>query len=341
MATETVPASDDVALAEIHELAVQLGDTPGRNKLMTELGWGASRSSRLLKLYADQSGDRSAPDGQTDQTEARQSAPARDGRSADVADGQSSAGPSVVDGGAEPGPGSSGDPVRDRSAQATPQTEPDRTQGQSAPRSGAQAPGAPTVPDQSPGPRTAAADRAPGVGRTGGPQQTAPVWTPIEGTGPVEQSAGRPGRVDRGQPWGLIAATLAISLSAFVAVWGGWVGLGELAGFGTVNLLPGFGGGLHVNLAITLPIGIEAYAAAALYVAVAGLVAGRARWFAATSAGVALLLGAFGQAAYHLLEARGVEVAPDGIVVFVSVLPVFVLGAAGVLLHLVLEARKS
>src|SRR5690554_2080879 len=145
------------------------------------------------------------------------------------------------------------------------------------------------------------------------------------------------------KPWGLIIAILAISLSAFTAVWGGWVGLGRMVGFGKVNLLPGFvadGGWATIDLAITLPIGIEAYAASALYVAVAGLVRGGGRWFAGGSAGLSLALGAFGQAAYHVLDAQGRTVAPEWIVVFVSVLPVVVLGMAGVLLHLVLEERK-
>ena len=147
---------------------------------------------------------------------------------------------------------------------------------------------------------------------------------------------------DRPQAVGLIIAILAISLSAFTAVWR-MAGLGRMVGFGKVNLLPGFvadGGWATIDLAITLPIGIEAYAASALYVAVAGLVRGGSRWFAGGSAGLSLALGAFGQAAYHVLDAQGRTVAPEWIVVFVSVLPVVVLGMAGVLLHLVLEERK-
>lgn len=364
MATETVPASDDVALAEIADLAARLGETPGRNKLMDELGWGASRSSRLLKLYRDQS----SPDEQTDDAGPRQSALAgqpalqtgETARTGPVAqsdagvDHQTAPGPRTVDRPSDAGPTSataqSPPPVRAQSAQATPQTTATGPEVQTPRQSDGRAQSAPADGGQTGRGRTGELDRTPAADQAGqtvpsrprqsGPApQTAPVWTPIPQTGPAEHPSDRTGRVDR-QPWGLITATLAISLSAFVAVWGGWVGLGKMAGFGTVNLLPGIGNGLMVNLAITLPIGIEAYAAAALYVAVAGIVAGRARWFAALSAGTALMLGAFGQAAFHLLEARGVKVAPDGIVVFVSVLPVFVLGAAGVLLHLVLEARK-
>ncbi|GAA3740037.1 hypothetical protein [Salinactinospora qingdaonensis] len=126
-----------------------------------------------------------------------------------------------------------------------------------------------------------------------------------------------------------------VAASAFVAIWGGWVGLGTLAGFGPVNLLPGIGEGLTVDLAITLPLGVEAFAAIALYVAVSGIVAGGARVFAWCSAAGALMVGAFGQATYHLLTAeRQPHAAPMPVVVFVSVLPVAVLGLSSVLLHL-------
>src|SRR6266576_1870997 len=54
-----------------------------------------------------------------------------------------------------------------------------------------------------------------------------------------------------------------IAAPAAVAIWSGWVGLGELCGFGPVRLLPGITG-WTLNTAITLPIGVEAYAAYAL-----------------------------------------------------------------------------
>src|SRR5690606_18626891 len=202
------------------------------------------------------------------------------------------------------------------------------------------------VADRSGGPGEAAGlvDRSGGVVRDevdqSGPVEAAgePVRSGLGEAGPVveAQQAGdadpRSGAGPDRKPWGLIIAILAISLSAFIAVWGGWVGLGRMVGFGKVNLLPGFvadGGWATIDLAITLPIGIEAYAASALYVAVAGLVRGGSRWFAGTSAGLSLALGAFGQAAYHVLDAQGRTVAPEWIVVFVSVLPVVVLGMAG------------
>jgi hypothetical protein len=64
---------------------------------------------------------------------------------------------------------------------------------------------------------------------------------------------------------------------AAVAIWGGWVGLGELAGFGPVRLLPGIADQIVINTAITLPIGMEVYAAYALYVWLSGKARGRAR----------------------------------------------------------------
>ncbi|WP_435112378.1 hypothetical protein [Nocardiopsis synnemataformans] len=236
-------------------------------------------------------------------------------------------------------------PVR-QSAQASPQTSPDPVRPASPPvRTAATVPEDPAQPS----PALPQSDGGP-VSQSGPAVEPAPVRQSTvdrdtdQSDGPAvreeaNQSGGRSAGPDR-PPYGLIVATLAISLSAFTAVWGGWVGLGRMVGFGPVNLLPGIGDGLIVDLAITLPIGIEAYAAAALWVAVGGLVHGKGRWFAGVSAATALGLGAFGQAVYHLLEAQGKHTAPDWVVVFVSVLPVVVLGAAGVLLHLVMEGRK-
>lgn len=137
--------------------------------------------------------------------------------------------------------------------------------------------------------------------------------------------------------WILRGAVALVAVSAFVAIWGGWVGLGRLAGFGPVDLLPGVPGGPYeVDLSITLPLGVEAFAAIALYVAVSGLVEGGARTFAWVAAIGSLGLGMFGQAAYHLLTAQehGAGATPTWVVVFVSVLPVLVLGLASLLLHL-------
>jgi hypothetical protein len=123
-------------------------------------------------------------------------------------------------------------------------------------------------------------------------------------------------------------------LPASVAIWSGWVGLGEKAGFGPVQLLPGIAN-VEINTAITLPIGMEVYSAYALYVWLSGKARGRALRFARFSAIVALLVGALGQVAYHVLEAAGVGVAPWGITAAVACLPVGVVGLGAALAHMV------
>lgn len=125
-----------------------------------------------------------------------------------------------------------------------------------------------------------------------------------------------------------------LMLPASVAIWGGWVGLGEKAGFGKVNLLPGIAN-IEVNTAITLPIGMEVYAAYALYVWLSGRARGKALKFAKWSAIIALVVGALGQIAYHIMEAAGVVTAPWQITAAVACLPVAVLGMGAALAHMV------
>jgi hypothetical protein len=126
-----------------------------------------------------------------------------------------------------------------------------------------------------------------------------------------------------------------LAAPAGVAIWSGWVGLGELAGFGVVHPLPGIWDDFELNTAITLPIGVEAYAAYALRAWLAGGHApSRARTFAKRSAIGALILGALGQVAYHLLAAAEVPTAPWWITTLVACLPVAVLGMGAALAHL-------
>lgn len=132
------------------------------------------------------------------------------------------------------------------------------------------------------------------------------------------------------RPWPLIV----IAAPAAVAIWSGWVGLGGMCGFGPVNLLPGIGDGFFVNTAITLPVGIESYGAYALSVWLRGRSSERTRLFARRSAIGALLLGCFGQVAYHLLAAAHWTEAPWPVVVAVSCLPVITLFFAATLMHL-------
>jgi hypothetical protein len=129
---------------------------------------------------------------------------------------------------------------------------------------------------------------------------------------------------------------LIIAAGAFVAIWSGWVGLGRLTGFGSVALLPGIADEWVINSAITLPLGVEAYAAFALWVWLSDApVAPRARRFARWSALGALTYGAAGQIAYHLLNAAGMAAAPWQITVLVACLPVVVLGCGAALVHLI------
>lgn len=126
-----------------------------------------------------------------------------------------------------------------------------------------------------------------------------------------------------------------LALPAFVAVWSGWVGLGELTGFGTVRPLPGIADGFTLNSAITLPIGMEVYASYALYVWLSGRGNDRARRFARASAIASLIVGAAGQIAYHLMSAAGMTAAPWWITMLVACCPVAVLGMGAALAHLV------
>ena len=135
---------------------------------------------------------------------------------------------------------------------------------------------------------------------------------------------------------------LVIGASAATATWSGWVGLGGLTGFGVMNPLPGIWDGLQINTAITLPIGVEAYATYALATATSsGPLTVRARRFAWWSAAAALILGMAGQAVYHVMTAAGVKDAPPLVTIGVSCLPVMVIGAAALLWHWAAEAVVS
>jgi hypothetical protein len=129
---------------------------------------------------------------------------------------------------------------------------------------------------------------------------------------------------------------LVLAVPAAVAVWSGWVGIGQMTGFGQVHPLPGIWGSLHLDTAVTLPVGVEAYAAYALraWLSGSGAVSVRTRRFARWSAIGSLLLGMAGQVAYHLLAQAGVAHAPWGITTAVSCLPVLVLGMGAALAHL-------
>jgi hypothetical protein len=162
------------------------------------------------------------------------------------------------------------------------------------------------------------------------PQPT-PSADPV-GSGP---DAGRLSVVKPVRSW----PVLLLALPAFVAIWSGWVGLGELTGFGIVHPLPGIADRFALNSAITLPIGVETYAAFALRVWLSAGMPDRARRFARWSAIGSLTLGAAGQVAYHLMSAAHVTSAPWEITTLVAALPVAVLGMGAALAHLIRTAR--
>jgi len=79
---------------------------------------------------------------------------------------------------------------------------------------------------------------------------------------------------------------LVLAAPAAAEVWSGWVGIAQKTGFGLVSPLPGILPSLHLDTSITLPIGVEAYAAYALraWLAREPSISGRTRRFAKWSA---------------------------------------------------------
>lgn len=151
---------------------------------------------------------------------------------------------------------------------------------------------------------------------------------PVPQVAKVADPGPAPVRIAR--PWWLIG----LLAPAFVAIWSGWVGLGSLAGFGVVHPLPGIVDSFSINTAITLPIGMETYAAYALRVWLTPGLRTQARRFAGWSSLGALLIGALGQIAFHLMTAYGITSAPWPITTAVACLPVAVLGLGAALAHL-------
>jgi hypothetical protein len=123
---------------------------------------------------------------------------------------------------------------------------------------------------------TVATDRA--AAREAGTAGPSPVRT---GPAAAARSGAsiRPDRAVRSWPLLVLAAPAAAE------VWSGWVGIAQKTGFGLVRPLPGIWPALHLDTAITLPIGVEAYAAYALraWLARDKAISARTRWLASWS----------------------------------------------------------
>ena len=279
--TSAYPIAPEELTSRVRDLAVEMGQWPSRNKVMTTFRVGAPKATDALAALRASGFDPTAPTAGT---------------------------------GLESAPEASAKPDLHVVKPAPAMPSQGRTNGH---RIAAEPSKAPDTGEDTREP----AEQSPGDGAGEASSEVAPV---------VDPGVGRRARVPR---WPI----LLIALGAFVSIWGGWVGLGKLAGFGPVQLLPGIVDEFVINSAITLPLGVEAYAFYALWVWLApaeAQVPARARRFACWSSIAALGLGLFGQATYHLLITAGAERAPDAVVVFVSCLPVLVLGAGAALAHL-------
>jgi hypothetical protein len=98
-----------------------------------------------------------------------------------------------------------------------------------------------------------------------------------------------------------------------------------------------------LDTSVTLPVGVECYAALALRAWLSGAesVSQRTRRFARNSAICSFLLGMAGQVAYHLLAQAGTTRAPWPVTTIVSCLPVLVLAMGTALAHMLREDAGS
>jgi hypothetical protein len=124
-----------------------------------------------------------------------------------------------------------------------------------------------------------------------------PLPEQIGGSADPESTAGRATCAPARQPGLRSWPLLVLAAPAVVAVWSGWVGIGQMTGFAEVRPLPGIWDSLHIDSAVTLPVGVEAYAAFALraWLTSSPVVSDRTRRFARWSAIIALVLGMAGR----------------------------------------------
>ena len=174
-----------------------------------------------------------------------------------------------------------------------------------------------------------------GMNRPGATADLGPGGPPAaRTTGPA--GGDRPTAVSSGtrtvRSWPL----LVLAAPAAAEAWSGWVGIAQKTGFGLVSPLPGILPSLHLDTSITLPVGVEAYAAYALraWLADGHSVSDRTRRFARWSAICSFALGMAGQVAYHLLAQAGAARAPWPVTMIVSCLPVMVLAMGTTLAHM-------
>jgi hypothetical protein len=182
---------------------------------------------------------------------------------------------------------------------------------------------------------TAVAALTVGVNRPGATVDLGPGGPPAgRTTGPAggDRSAAVSSGTRTVRSWPL----LVLAAPAAAEVWSGWVGIAQKTGFGLVSPLPGILPSLHLDTSITLPVGVEAYAAYALraWLADGRSVSGRTRRFAKWSAICSFALGMAGQVAYHLLAQAGTARAPWPVTTIVSCLPVLVLAMGTALAHM-------
>ena len=167
-----------------------------------------------------------------------------------------------------------------------------------------------------------------GTGRMG---RDGPV-RPTGAEAAADQCAAVRARTGTVRSWPL----LVLAAPAAAEVWSGWVGIAQKTGFGRVSPLPGIWPALHLDTTITLPVGVEAYAAYALraWLTREDWIGDRTRRFAKWSAICSLALGMAGQVAYHLLAQAGTARAPWPVTTIVSCLPVLVLAMGTTLAHM-------
>ena len=174
-----------------------------------------------------------------------------------------------------------------------------------------------------------------GMNRSGATADLGPGGAPAaRTTGPAaeDRSAAVSSGIRTVRSWPL----LVLAAPAAAEVWSGWVGIAQKTGFGLVSPLPGILPSLHLDTSITLPVGVEAYAAYALraWLADEHSISGRTRRFAKWSAICSFTLGLAGQVAYHLLAQAGTARAPWPVTTIVSCLPVLVLAMGTTLAHM-------